>query len=414
MIESEFCSSKTISYGQTLLDKRLRAGHIDEKEKEIILAFLTERIATAERFGDAKYVSYISNLTKFRACYLPKPYYDITKNDLLQAVSDLKNRPIRDRVGDKIVERPQKYKPNSISKTLTELKLFFVFLSENGYADISTKDISRIKSPGYKPKKLDAKDVYSEPMIAELVEQAPPMLKALIWTHYETGARSNEICDMRWQDIEWRSKSAKVIIRDSKQSQLREAYISMNSISHLLAWRNMYPGDADGMSYVFLNQKGDYISYHTLRTMYRKLQESREGLPPFTPHDLRRFRTTNLKRQGVSRSALTTMLWGSENTRCDAGYSQFSADDAISEMEVLHGIKEQTDTQKPLQPNYCPRCGTLNAAGIRFCGQCGSSLSADAINSMNSLESDLRQSPEYLSALQEYIRKEVQKEMQKR
>lgn len=414
MLSEDFRSSKTIEYGQTLLDKRLRAGHIDEREKELIIAFLTERIATAERFGEAKYVSYISNLTKFRGCYLSKPYYDTDKYDLLAAISDMKNMPIRDRIGDKIVERAQKYKPNTIGKTLTELKLFFVFLSENGYVDISTKDISRIKSLGYKPKKLDAKDVYSEPMIAELVEPAPPMLKALIWTHYETGARSNEICDMRWQDIEWRSKSAKVNIRDSKQNQIREAYISMNSIPHLLAWRNMYPGDADGMNYVFLDKRGKFLSYHTLISMYRKIQENREGLPPFTPHDLRRFRTTNLKRQGVSRSALTTMLWGSENTRCDAGYSQFSADDAISEMEVLHGIKERTDTQKPLQPNYCPRCGTLNAAGIRFCGACGSALSSDAVNSMNTLESDLRQSPEYLSALQEYIREEVKREMQRR
>lgn len=183
MLSEDFRSSKTIEYGQTLLDKRLRAGHIDEREKELIIAFLTERIATAERFGEAKYVSYISNLTKFRGCYLSKPYYDTDKYDLLAAISDMKNMPIRDRIGDKIVERAQKYKPNTIGKTLTELKLFFVFLSENGYVDISTKDISRIKSLGYKPKKLDAKDVYSEPMIAELVEPAPPMLKALIWTH---------------------------------------------------------------------------------------------------------------------------------------------------------------------------------------------------------------------------------------
>lgn len=414
MIESEFCSSKTISYGQSLLDKRLRAGHIDEKEKNIILAFLTERIATAERFGDSKYVSYISNLTKFRACYLSNPYYEITKNDLLSAVSDLKNQPIRDRVGDKIIERSQKYKPNTISKTLTELKLFFTYLSENGYVDIAPRDISKIKTPGYKPKKLDAKDVYSESMIAELVETASPMLKALIWTHYETGARSNEICDMRWQDIEWRSQYAKVIIRDSKCAQIREAYISMNSISHLLAWRNMYPGDADGMSYVFLDQNGDYISYHTLRRMYQKLQAGCEGLPPFTPHDLRRFRTTNLKRQGVSRAALTTMLWGSENTRCDAGYSQFSPEDALSEMEVLHGIKERTDTQKPLQPNYCPACGTLNAAGIRFCGSCGRSLSDEATADISSIEQIIRQSPEYLSALQSYIQEMVKKEMENR
>ena len=148
-----------------------------------------------------------------------------------------------------------------------------------------------------------------------------------------------------------------------------------------------------------------------LLRMYKKLQETKPNMPKFTPHDLRRFRTTNLKRQGVSRSALTTMLWGSENTRCDAGYSQFGPQDAISEMEVLHGIKERTDTQKPLQPNYCPACGTLNAAGIRFCGSCGRCLSDDAADQLSSVELSIRQSPEYLAALQEYIRAEVKKEV---
>ena len=172
MLASDFRSSKTIEYGNTLLDKRLRSGHIDEREKELILGFLTERIATASRFGEAKYVSYISNLTKFRGCYLSMPYYQSTKYDLLAAISDLKNKPIRDRTGDKIVERSKKYKPNSLGKTITELKLFYSYLSENGYVDISLTDISKIKSPGYKPKKIDAKNVYSEPMIAELVESS--------------------------------------------------------------------------------------------------------------------------------------------------------------------------------------------------------------------------------------------------
>lgn len=411
MLSVDFRSSKTMAYGNQLIDSRTAAGYIDEKEKEIILQFLTERIATAERFGEAKYVSYISNLTHFRGCYLSKPYYQTTKYDLLTAVSDLKNKPIRERSGNHIRELEKKYAPNSISKTLTELKLFFHFLSDNGYTDISEKEIARIKTPGYKPKKIDPKNVYSEPMIAELVEQAPPMLKALIWTHYETGCRSNEICDLRWQDIEWKSKSATVTIRDSKQGQLREAYISMNSIQYLLTWRNMYPGEAEGMNYVFLDSMNDYISYHTLLRMYKKLQETKPNMPKFTPHDLRRFRTTNLKRQGVSRSALTTMLWGSENTRCDAGYSQFGPQDAISEMEVLYGIKERTDTQKPLQPNYCPACGTLNAAGIRFCGSCGRCLSDDAADQLSSVELSIRQSPEYLAALQEYIRAEVKKEV---
>lgn len=225
---------------------------------------------------------------------------------------------------------------------------------------------------------------------------------------------------MRWSDIEWRNKSALVTIRDTKENQLRHALISMHSINHLLAWRNQYPGDATGENYVFLNFEGTPIHYRSLVKLYEGLQFEKQGkkkirrMPKFTPHDVRRWRTTNLYRQGTSRSTVCTMLWGSTKTTCDSGYSQFGAGDMYSELEVLYGISETTDTQKPLQPNYCPACGTLNAAGIRFCGQCGRSLSEEATQHLTTVEIDLRKSPEYLEALREYIKSEIQKEVNRK
>lgn len=418
----EYHSSKTVDFGQETLRKRVEDGSIDERERELITDFLAERMATAKSFGGAKYVSYCSTITHFRrAGYLTIPYYQITKTDLHQAISDYKRLPVRKfHTSGRLEILDKYYSQNTISTTLKELTLWLIWLSENNHIDIPVPEIRKIKPPAYQPKKIDAESVYSEPMIAQLVEPASIMVKALIWTHYETGARSNEICDLRWKDIEWRNKSAIVTIRDTKENQIRTALISMHSIQHLLSWRNQYPGDATGENYVFVNSEGNYLAYRSLAKIYSQIQFEKRGkkqhrrMPRFTPHDVRRWRTTNLYRQGVSRSTACVMLWGSTKTKCDSGYSQFSASDMHSELEVLYGISETTDTQKPLQPNYCPACGTLNAAGIRYCGSCGRPLSEEATQNISALETIIRQSPEYLASLQEYIKSEIQREINRK
>lgn len=415
----QFHSLKTVDNGKAILRKRVADGSIDERERQLIMEFLAERMAIAKRFGGAKYVGYCSTITHLRrAQYITVPYYQLTKADLHQAIADYKRLPVRKFHSSGRLEILDKtYAQNTLSTNLKELKLWLLWLAENNIIEIPVSEIRKIEPPVYQPKKIDAESVYSEPMIAELVEPAPVMVKALIWSHYETGARGNEICDLRWGDIEWRSKSALITIRDTKEDQLRKALISMHSVQHLLAWRNMYPGDPRGEAHVFLNSENKNLTYPSIEKIYHNLQFETKGkkkirrMPKFTVHDVRRWRTTNLYRQNVSRSTVCKMLWGSTKTKCDSGYSQFSTGDMHSELEVLYGISEIRDTQKPLQPNYCPACGTLNAAGIRFCGSCGRCLSDDAADQLSSVELSIRQSPEYLAALQEYIREEVKKEV---
>lgn len=406
MKSESYHSSKTIPYGRELLQKRCDDGSIDQRELQLIEAFLEERIATQPRFGGAKYVEYVSGITHIRrAGYLTVPWYQLTQQSLIRMVSDYKNLPIRKFSREGVMhELKHGYAQNTLNTDLRALVTWMFWLSENGHIDISQEQIKKIKIPKYQPKRINRESVYSEEDIAKLVEIGTPMEKCIVWMHYETGARPNEICDLRWCDIEWRDKSAMVRIRDSKEGQIRSAFVSL-SIPHLIAWRNMYPGKPEGENFVFLNNYQEPLKYAVYTKILKSLQFTRRDgcrirrMPAFTPHDLRRWRVTNLYIQGVSRSAVCTQMWGSTKTVYDSGYSQFSAEDMYSEIEVLYGIKEKTAKQKPLDMIYCPACLSLCSPGIRYCPQCGKALADDAVSELETIKAEIKKSPEFLREL---------------
>lgn len=424
MLTEDFHSSRSIQYGQKLLQNRVNDGTITPQEQNLILKFLESLIAKCDSFGGGRYVDYISTLTHFRrALYISKPWYLLDYDDIVSAIVQYRKTPIR-RFNSKgeMKEQQSCYSTNSLKQNIRIIRLFLRWLAENGVIHVPVSEILKINVPAYAPHKVEEEKVYSEKMIAKLVEPAPLMLKALIWTHYETGTRADEICDMRWKDIQWRDRFAIVTVRATKTRQelQRTALISMNSVSHLLAWRNEYPGDPTGENYVWLNQNGDPLKYPTYERKLKELQFTHKDgkkvrrMPDFSSHDIRRWRVTNLYIQGVSRSSVCLQMWGSTNTRMDSVYSQFSKKDMYNELERLYGIKSEIDRQKPLQPNYCSHCGRLNPPGQRFCGDCGQSLIKEAGDELIEAKNSIRISPEYLSQLQEIIQITVNKALKER
>lgn len=409
-----FHSSKKIADGKKLLQERCADGSIDERELELIETFLEERIATQPTFGGARYMEYASGITKIRrAKYLTIPWYELDHSTLIQMISDYKTLPIRDFYKNgKMYELDHGYAQNTLNSDLRALVTWMFWLSENGYIDVSQEQIKKIKIPKYQPKRINRESVYSEEDIAKLVEIGTPMEKCIVWMHYETGARANEICDLRWCDIEWRNKSAMVSIRDSKEDQIRYAPVAL-SIPHLITWRNMYPGKPEGENFVFLNSYNKPLKYAVYTRILKNIQFTRRDgcrirrMPAFTSHDLRRWRVTNLLIQGVSRSAVCTQMWGSTKTVYDSAYSQFSTEDLYSEIEALYGIKEKTAKQKPLDMIYCPACLSLCSPGIRYCPQCGKALADDAVNELELIKSEIKRSPEFLRELQEIVRSQI-------
>lgn len=411
-----FHSSKTIPAALSLLQKRVNDGSITESEQKLIAEFLQDRKATQKTFGGAKAIEYVSGLTHFRrAGYVKTEWHKISKKELTAAISAYKSMNIRyfDRKGN-MHERDHGYAANTLNTDIRAVItwLYWLIDSKNMSSDLTRADVEKIKYPSYRPKEIKQENMYSEEMISKLVEIADPMLKALVWTQYETGSRLNEVCDLRWGDIEWRDKGAKVRIRDSKQDQIRFAFISMHSVSLLRIWRNMYPvGDAAGDDYVFLNKINRPLKYGVASRIVESLQWTHidgkrvRRMPKFTCHEIRDWRATNLTKQGVSQAAISMQLWNKPKAEYYNAYARYSAEDSWNEIAALNGAAEHTPDQKPLDINYCPYCAVINPPGVKFCNECGMALTREAMSEVERVRLMVRKGPGYKRALIEELNK---------
>lgn len=385
-----------------MLCKARDAGYIDFREHGLLLLFLNERCATQNSFGEALFVTYASVLTHARKMqYVLRPWYELEYADVLAMVNEYKFGGLRLLAPDgRIVKTGDLYARNTLNTILKKIRVFLLWLSARGDIAVSEAEIRKIQVPTYQPRELKSDDLYTERQIAVIVEHSSFELKALWWMLYETGCRPSECADIRWGDIEWRNKSAVVTIRDTKCSQTRRAFVSMHTLSYLLEWRNAYPGSPEGESFVFLNERGDHLSYRSMSAKWTRsiaavraagVKMENKGL-----YSIRKSRISGLFRQGVSAAAIIDQHWKNKKTAMVETYSNFNSDDAVAELEVLHGIRDKSSQQKPLPPNYCSQCKTLNPAGNRYCAGCGKPLRAESMVAAEMVQNVLAANPQLM------------------
>lgn len=154
------------------------------------------------------------------------------------------------------------------------------------------------------------------------------------------------------------------------------------------------------------------MAYGSAQMFLRRLQRA-AGIRHFSWHTFRAANITNCAMAGVPDAVIKDLHWGNQNSQMMATYVMISDQAKEKEMFKRAGIKVDEDEKKISVPQNCPSCCALNGPGDQYCRLCGYPLSSRASVSITTLQSDLRQSPEYLEALQDYIRAEVKKELEK-
>lgn len=212
--------------------------------------------------------------------------------------------------------------------------------------------------------------------VKEMVKSAETLRnETLIFFLWDTGARISEALNVKWKDVKFNEKGAKIKIRESK-SQPREIPI-FECVEHLRDWKHNSPA-TDPEDYLFVNtgdrgvnkkSKGEQMVYESAYSVVKKCA-SRIG-QDYSPHDFRRGRATFLASKGWNAPTLC-QYFGWSDFKTAETYIQLADKDMESAMAKLQGIEteDEEDEESDLRPAKCGNCGEINPATRDYCKGC--------------------------------------------
>ena len=389
-------------YRESTLQDAVDAGRLSPQEKELILLFLAERRAK-KGLSQGRMSLMTDHLIRLRD-FSPCPFPEMTAMDLMRAVSNT--------IDGKTL-RGKPFSQHTKHDYVLTLKLFVRWMVERGILAIPISEVNEIEVPRQPKYTKTADDMLSdEEVLTVLVEGcADSQERAMVATVYDAALRIEELQDLRWKQIQ-RLKHGVAITTDKKTGYQRRIPCAVCG-SYLVAWRNDYPGDATGDSYVFITKDGGPYLYsgfqYIIRKIRKRLQE--RGYHDIARrlgwHILRHSRLTEFVRRGMSETVLGHIGWGHRSSMIEC-YVHMSRDDIEREVFAIAGLQDLAAPPSPVfVPGICPECAyTEIPPTARYCPSCRAPLTEEARAEVDLLDRQASDQ-EILRVLQDPVQREL-------
>ena len=283
--------------------------------------------------------------------------------------------------------RDKDYERNYRRMLLGEFKRFLLWRAETD-GSIDEKAIRKVTVPGINRRAVTSEDILDESEIERLIGACTKSRdRALISMAYDMGCRSADIRSITWGDVTFDTfgpggVGAKVRLM-SKTDYERFVRLTF-SVPYLSAWKNDYPGEPLPDRPVFISARGKFqpITRSTIEFLIVKLRKE-TGISKARPGIFRHSRISHDVEGGVDPAYITMRSWGHLNTGMLTVYGK-PRDvklDLIAMQSAGINVEPPPDRKpgrpKKLLPTTCPQCSETNGPGIRFCGNCGLSLTEE-------------------------------------
>jgi len=308
----------------------------------------------------------------------------------------------------KVIKRPFR------ECTKEEIQHFINYLEDNGYkiaSQLTYKSIIKkffkvvygnneyypeavawIKNKVSKDKRMKEEQLSYDQFLTEdeiklLIDTANTIQrKAFIAVGYETGARPEELLNIRIKDILFDSKGAKVILRGKTVERVTRviAYVSL-----LKQWLSVHPFRDDPNAYLWLSE----ATNHKLR--------------PIGIRSVEKFFEETMKRAGIKKQTRLYILRHSRATHLAnklteaqmCAYFGWQLGTKVVQKYIhLAGVKvDKYEESSVLKVRYCKRCNETLSPNHDYCIRCGYSdkdaiadnVSNEIVDRINRLESIL-------------------------
>ncbi len=364
---------------------RVKHEAIPDSDKEDILRFV--EFMQREEKSKLWIVRCITLLLNIKQ-YLRKEFRACTKKDIQEYI-------------DYTLKKG--YSPSTYTKIRQVLKYFFkvVYGNNEYYPEAVAWIKSKVsKDEQRKREQLSYEQFLTEDEIKLLIDTANTIQrKAFIAVAYETGARPEELLNIRIKDILFDNKGAKVILRGKTVERVTRviAYVSL-----LRQWLSVHPFKNDPNAYLWLSEASNHkwkpIGLRAAEKFFEETMK-RAGIKKQTRlYILRHSRATHLANKLTEAQMCAYFGWqlGTKVVQRYIHLAGVRTDDALLE---LAGVKVDKDTDSsPLKVRYCKRCNEMLSPNHDYCIRCGysekdaiaeGSVSNELVDRINRLETIL-------------------------
>ena len=341
------------------------AKRLSDRDATILLDFLAD-VRVTRGLSDERINAYAMAVCRMSR-WMPS-IVDASATDLYAGIAAFRGPTAKD--GE------TGYSQNTVQMAIVALKLFYLWLIENGYSEIPPQRITRIKAPPVDTKTKTAGEMLSAEDVQAIADACRRSVdRAILWTLYEGGPRVGSITDLRWRQVTF-DRHGCVLNLDDKTDRPRYVRLIM-AAKPLAAWRADYPGSPTGESPVFISKYGRPFTRDGIATMLRRTAKRAGVEKRVYPHLFRHSRITHLIRENVNESVIKLMMWGNINTQMFDTYAHLTGVDIDAEMLRTYGLAPGSEGQhKKLTPIQCRVCGQVWPVGWRVC-ECGEILDED-------------------------------------
>ena len=238
--------------------------------------------------------SYAHDLSQFVSfAGLDAEWERITKADLRRFLSHLNQ---------------QGYAKSSVSRKISCLRSFFNFMVRT--EGLLENPAAAIELP--KRKKSLPVFLYAKEM--ELILSTPDNTplgcrdRALLEILYATGCRTSEICGLKLSDIEWSSRTLKVMGKGSKERIVPFGKVAERQLKTYINEVRPRLVASQATSHVFVNYRGTKLSQRSLGRIVDKYVDIAALQTGVTPHSLRHTFATHLLDNGADLRSVQELL----------------------------------------------------------------------------------------------------------
>lgn len=359
------------------LEKAIKGGIISKNEHDLIVGYASEMTARYQ-LSHTRILKIVATLLGWKKNKLILvDYTDLTMMELYTSINNLNKGKN---------QRGHLFAQNTKHDYVIILKRFLIWLIRSDMnRNLDELKIRDIKNPSQNNDTTHPDEILNPEEIVAMISACEGSMasrnRALIATQYEAATRIGELGRVQWRDVLWDEYGAKLRIEDTKTRKIRMARLTHSiSSKYLAAWRDDYPGEPEGDAYVFVSERGDFLTYWGVLRIFKESAERAGIKKRVVTHLFRKSRGTHLIEQGLPTANVVELMWANQNTKQIRTYIRMSPIEQDRVMLKHAGIiseEESKAQERRVTGKMCTICHTQNTPTARYCSGCGIGLSEE-------------------------------------